>query len=149
MYGGFSYGSASYGGGVAFLVIIEKSVSDSGSGVDAIAVKQFKNIADSGAGVETIAIKGTIPVADSGSGVDTIQKVNQLLVQDSGTGIEALEVKLVKAVQDSGIGTDLISAIKAQLSISGLGSGVDTIGILSKVFRIKKKRFWAFAERNI
>ena len=72
MYGSFSFGSVSYGGGVAFLVIIEKSVSDSGSGVDAIAVKQFKNIADSGAGVETIAIKGAIPVAESGIGADAI-----------------------------------------------------------------------------
>lgn len=51
-YGSFSLGSSSFGGGINYLVIISISVSDAGSGVDAIAVKAKVSLVESGTGVD-------------------------------------------------------------------------------------------------
>jgi hypothetical protein len=85
------------------------------------------SISDSGSGIETLAIKNQLSVLDNGSGVDSILKIPVLSVVDSGIGTEVITAKLVHLVQDSGIGQDLISAIKAKLTITDLGSGVDAI----------------------
>ena len=113
--------------------IIQISVSDSGVGTDVVAIKGAVPITESGIGTDAIGVKQFKDIVDSGAGADIVAIKQFKTILDSGIGTEALEVKLVKAIQDSGIGTDLISAIKAKLTIADLGSGVETIGILSKV----------------
>ena len=48
-------------------------------------------------------------------------------------------------IQDSGIGADLISAIKAKLTISDLGSGVDLVDVIKEEigqFMTLLKKYW-------
>jgi len=113
MYGSWGYGSNSYGGGVAYIILLQKSVSDSGLGSD------------------TIGIKAKISVLEGGNGIDiaTIKQFKAIL--DLGTGTDETVAKPIVLAQDSGIGQDLISPIKAKLTIADLGNGVDIIGLLT------------------
>jgi hypothetical protein len=133
-YGSFSYGSSSYGGG-SVLAIIQILISDSGLGSEIVGIKGLVTLLDSGFGSDLISsISAKIPISDQGSGTETLAIKNQLAISDSGIGTETgLEAKPTKLVQDSGTGQDLVFPIQAKLTLSDLGSGVDTIGILSGV----------------
>ena len=48
-------------------------------------------------------------------------------------------------IQDSGIGVDLISVIKAKLTISDLGSGIDLVDVIKEEigqFMTLLKKYW-------
>ncbi len=125
-----------------------KSVSDSGSGVEMIIVKQFKSLADSGVGADQVSAKPTIKVTNTGQGTDLIsilRKIfigdtgtgqdsialitNKLKVSDTGTGVETIIVKLFKAISDVGQGIETIAS-KIKALISDTGSGTDIIKLI-------------------
>ena len=96
--------------------IIQKSVSDFGSGVDAVAVKAKIGISESGQGQDNIVVGLSKKILDTGSGADEVS------------------VMPIVKVEDQGQGQDLISLIKAKISVSDIGSGVDNVLVKVKTF---------------
>ena len=90
-----------------------KSVSDSGSGSDAIA-----------------SIKNSFTISETGSGVDAIVNLlNSFIISETGSGSDALILKLFKLVSDVGSGSDIVSVIEGTIikTIQDAGVGVDAI----------------------
>jgi hypothetical protein len=116
-------------------VFVAKYVSPEPAFSLAEAEEKLIILSDSGSGIDIIGIKENFSLADYGNGLDviTLKQLTAITISDLGLGTETgLEVKPTKLVQDLGTGQDLVFPIQAKLTLSDLGSGVDTIGILLK-----------------
>jgi len=107
-------------------------ISDQGSGIETLAIKNQLAISDSGVGTETeLEVKPTKLVQDSGTGQDLVFSIQaKLTLSDLGSGVDTIGILSGVSVQDSGVGTDL-AKITRPLTISDLGIGTD---ILQPIF---------------
>jgi len=117
-----------------YIAITPISVSDSGTGADAIAgVSATLALSDSGAGSDSIAsLLAALSVQDVATGSDIVADILALLTaSDSGAGSESIAISILwqGAVSDSGTGSDLVSILVAA-SLADVGAGSDAISIL-------------------
>jgi hypothetical protein len=113
----------------SLMMVVTVSVSDSGSGVDAVDVSASLSLGDSGAGVDVVSMAGSVPVVDSGSGVDTVSMTSSIPVGDSGVGAE--HVNMVKESRDSGAGVDVVS-MAGNIPVTDSGSGAEYVDMVKE-----------------
>ncbi len=112
-------------------ISVNVPVTDSGQGADVIgAIAALLSVIDAGSCADLPAISVNLNVADSGSGADAVSVIAEILktVTDAGTGMDAIgSISVNVPVTDSGQGADVVGAINALLSVTDLGSGVDVV----------------------
>jgi DNA-directed RNA polymerase subunit RPC12/RpoP len=127
---------AAIGTGAAAVTIAsatQKTLVDSGSGVDAQTIQATPSLADSGSGADAQVVAATLALAETGAGADVLSVVQQVLValSDSGAGDDAVATLLSSlVVTDAGSGADLIAALQSALVIADSGEGSDVLAAL-------------------
>lgn len=118
---------------VAYLVeldpITAKTLTDTGSGADAIAVAVAVTLADTGSGLETIAVNATVLLTDTGSATETFTVAATITLADTGSGADAISVNMGStpvSLSDSGSGNDTF-AVTAAVPLADTGSGADQL----------------------
>ena len=113
--------SATYG---ASLLVFEidspggptiKSVTDAGSGSDAVSITASASVADSGAGADAPSVAADVPITDAGAGADVVDvpiKAYQKNVTDTGSGADTLSLAVSLSVADTGSGADGVTVDK-------------------------------------
>jgi len=100
---------------------------DRGIGQDAVSVVAKVTLADAGEGAETVSITVAVPLSDGGTGTTLLKILNSVRIADQGLGQETVAILAKIGIVDAGQGTDVLSLIKALVSISDAGSGAETI----------------------
>jgi hypothetical protein len=124
--------------GYFMLDIIEKTSSDTGTGVDADSgILASLSQSDTGSGIEALSdLMAAIVNAETGVGVDAIlESLASRVESETGIGVDVL-VSILKAIakysSDVGVGVDAITECLAELIQSEQGVGVEALG--SRVF---------------
>lgn len=104
----------------------EKSVTDSGSGSDAIDLLALVAQSDTGAGSDTVSVLALVPMAETGSGSDEVSVLGLFSISDNGSGADTVSLLAQIPITDSGVGADVVS-ILALISQSDTGSGSDAV----------------------
>lgn len=124
--------------GYFMLDIIEKTSSDTGTGVDVDSgISASLSQSDTGSGIEALSnLMVAIVNAETGAGVDAILKsLSSRVESETGVGVDIL-VSILKAIakysSDVGVGVDAITECLAELIQSDQGTGVEALG--SRVF---------------
>jgi hypothetical protein len=115
-----------FGGGTVAAAIL-KTVSDAGSGTDALAIAALLAVSESGHGADGLGSLGAaVPVSDVGSGTDAPKIAVRISIAETGHGADAISVltALLKIVSDIGSGADA-PKISVSLSIPDAGQGID------------------------
>jgi len=76
------------------------SLTDAGTGTDALTIASDVALADSGVGADTIAIASDIVLSDSGVGADTLAIASSVAFGDSGTGTDSLTIVSIASFQE-------------------------------------------------
>lgn len=120
-------------GADAISLIAKIPVADSGAGVDAIAdlINSF-TLADAGNGTDLVSILAELSVLDAGAGADLVTALGKILATDAGSGADLISILAKLSVLDSGIGTDLI-AVLGKFLVADAGSGTDLVTALNKI----------------
>jgi|GEM_PF-6868631 len=116
------------------------SLSDSGAGVDGLAaLSAALGLADSMASTDAIAVEPlgtTIGLTDSGAGADAITGISaQVLLADSGAGAETILLAVALGLIDSGTGSDALAALGI-FSAADSGAGSDLIADIQAVLSL-------------
>lgn len=113
--------------------VIEKTSSDTGSGVEALIQTVTLVKAESGSGVESLGDRAFV-LPESGGGVDASLLLAALLKVDVGSGLDAL-IELTQLIEklssDAGSGLDTLTALNIALMQSDTGTGLDTALLLA------------------
>jgi len=98
----------------ALTVSLDISISDSGSGEDAVNVIQeiIKQIFDSASGLDSISPSIFVPVIDQGEGQESLSFPSPILVSisDAANLLDQLQITTLTSIQDSGIGVSGVDA---------------------------------------
>lgn len=103
------------------------AITDTGVGVDALAIAVGLAIADSGVGTDVgPAPAAAVPVGDTGAGSDAITLQVSVSVTDAASGVDVVSVltALLLTVTDAASGNDAIS-IAVQAAVTDAGAGAD------------------------
>lgn len=111
------------------------SLTDSGTGTDALTVAAVVPQTDSGAGVDTIAVQATIPQTDSGTGVDSITISAVVPVTDTGTLVDALTTAITSLLVEAGSGVDSLT-VSAVIPLTDPATGVDALTVSAMIFLV-------------
>lgn len=111
------------------------SLSDYGSGSDAISISVAFGLSDAGAGNDLQPSPGAaLSLLDDGACADSVSLAALLAVSDTGAGSDADTVSVAFALSDSGSGADAISILTQFLaSVSDAASGVDGVSIQAQI----------------
>jgi hypothetical protein len=107
-----------------------KSVTDSGSGSEAVSIKAIVGLSDAGSGADAVAgLAAKVSQADSGSGADAVAAVlARIPVSDFGAAVDAV-TRIIqgssKFVSDTGSGSDVVAALLAKVGLADAGAGLD------------------------
>lgn len=111
------------------------SLSDSGSGSDAISISVAFGLSDTGAGNDLQPSPGAaLTLLDDGASADAVSLAALLAVTDTGAGSDADTVSVAFALADSGSGADAILVLTQLLmSVSDAAYGVDGVSIQAQI----------------
>jgi hypothetical protein len=107
-------------------------VTDTGSGVDVIAILSQIALSDTSLGTDAVSTLAQIAISDSGSATEALSALITIALSDTGIGTEALSIVASLLLSDSGIGSETLSAVISFL-ISDSGSHSDVVNILAMV----------------
>lgn len=119
---------------------VDKSLTDTGSGSDALSVEKSRLIAltDTGSGSDALAVEKQrlIALTDTGSGSDALSVEKTTVVDkaltDTGSGSDDLAVEKTKLVglTDTGSGSDALAVEKTRLiGLTDTGTGTDALSV--------------------
>lgn len=112
--------------------LVTVALTDVGSGVDALAEAVALALADLGAGVDQIGETVSLNLADTGHGTDLLAAAVAVLLVDTGTAVDAISVSAGSnpILPDTGTGADTIGET-ATLALPDAGAGVDALAVLA------------------
>ena len=116
------------GGGVSV------AVTDSGAGLDGLAIAADVPLTDGGAGVDGLAIAADIPLTDGGAGLDVVSLSVQIAISDSAAGLDLAGLvggAIIKAVADIAHANDDLPGVGVSLYVTDNGAGVDSVAVLT------------------
>lgn len=105
-----------------------KTLSETGTGTDAVTVAPAVPIADTGTGVDAITVAPAVPLTEAPHGTDALSATATVPLTDTATGVDALSANATVALTESSTGVDAI-AITATVALTETGTGVEAIGV--------------------
>jgi hypothetical protein len=146
------------------------SLSDTGSGADALTVSVTAPLADTGTGADALTVTATAPLSDTGSGADALSVTASVPLDDTGSGADLLTLGAVPiALDDTGSGADALVvsadipladtaaaaealAVTATVSLDDTGSGSDSLTVQTPSsvdpYQAGQQIAWMFRHRN-
>jgi hypothetical protein len=111
-------GSTTFGGTVASAHLVAAGIEILPASTGASSI----SLSDSGSGSDALAVTATVPLADSGSASDALTV--QHPQSDSGTGSDTLAVTATVPLADAGVASDAL-AVTASIPLADTGAGSD------------------------
>lgn len=103
-------------------------LADTATGVEGFTVTVTATVTDTGAGSDALTVSTTVPLVDVGAGADTLTATATVPLADTGTGVDALSVSgsSSPALPDTGAGTDSL-AVAATVPLADTSAGADAL----------------------
>lgn len=114
-----------------------KTLTDTGSGMDAIAIAVAFGLADTGAGNDAApGASAGLSLADTAASADIVSQIAAALtLPDTLAGTEALSLAALLGVADSGQGLDAVGSVAVSFALADLGAGADAVGLLQELLK--------------
>jgi hypothetical protein len=114
-----------------------KTLTDTGSGMDALAIAVAFGLADTGAGNDAApGASAGLSLADTAASADIVSQIAAALtLPDTLTGTEALSLAALLGVADSGQGLDAVGSVAVSFALADLGAGADAVGLLQELLK--------------
>ena len=114
------------------------ALADSGSGADAVSLIQdtLKSISDTGSGLDALTgLSVGLVIADVGAGADQPQISATFALADAGSGADAIALVMdaLKSVSDSGSGLDALAGLNISLTVADVGAGAESQALTASV----------------
>ncbi len=116
----------------SFAPLIEKSVSDSGSGSDSTSVTVSQTRTDSGSGADVTSITVSQTRSDSGTGSDSSSVSASVTRTDSGSGADTSQINTQQTASDSGSGADSAATL-VEIDESDTATGSDAAQVAALI----------------